>query len=181
MNTYISLLRGINVAGQKIIPMSDLRSWLIHPNLFNVKTYIQSGNLVLQSTLPPSDVNNTISSIILQKTSFIVDTITITPESLLQIISQNPFQHLATKNQHIYVSFFKSTIPNDAPSKIAPLPPHEHVALHKNHLYFFPENGYGSSKLNNNFFEKKLNAICTTRNMKTLETLLEISTNTLNI
>lgn len=181
MNTYITLLRGINVAGQKIIHMGDLRSWLNHPELLNVKTYIQSGNLILHSHLNPHDVSNTISSIILQKTNFEIDTFTLTPDFLLQIVSQNPFQLLASRNQHVYVSFFLSTIPANAFNKIEPLSPHEHVSLHENHLYFFPENGYSSSKLNNNFFEKKLKTTCTTRNMKTLETLLEMSSNSFSI
>ena len=49
MKVYIALLRGINVSGKKKIPMADLRAMLTNMGLTNVKTYIQSGNVVFQS------------------------------------------------------------------------------------------------------------------------------------
>ena len=49
MNTYISLLRGINVSGQKIIKMADLKTLFESLGFTNVKTYIQSGNIVFCS------------------------------------------------------------------------------------------------------------------------------------
>ena len=50
MNTYIALLRGINVSGQKKIKMADLRLLLEENGFNNVNTYIQSGNIVFQTT-----------------------------------------------------------------------------------------------------------------------------------
>lgn len=49
MNTYITLLRGINVSGQKLIKMADLRTLLKTLNFQNVDTYIQSGNIIFKS------------------------------------------------------------------------------------------------------------------------------------
>jgi uncharacterized protein (DUF1697 family) len=46
MKTYIALLRGINVGGHKKLPMAELRTLLIRFGLENVKTYIQSGNVI---------------------------------------------------------------------------------------------------------------------------------------
>ncbi|MBJ6369751.1 DUF1697 domain-containing protein [Snuella sedimenti] len=56
MNTYIALLRGINVSGQKKVPMETLRKVLTNMGLKNVKTYIQSGNVVFQTM----ETNNSI-------------------------------------------------------------------------------------------------------------------------
>ena len=48
MNTYISILRGINVSGQKKILMADLKNLFIELGFTNVQTYIQSGNVVFE-------------------------------------------------------------------------------------------------------------------------------------
>ena len=50
MKTYIALLRGINVSGQKKILMKDLISFMTEIGLQNINTYIQSGNIVFQSS-----------------------------------------------------------------------------------------------------------------------------------
>ena len=50
MQTYIALLRGINVGGHKKVPMAELRELLTNSKLKNVQTYIQSGNVVFQSS-----------------------------------------------------------------------------------------------------------------------------------
>ena len=51
MKTYIALLRGINVSGQKKIPMAELRLILENTDLENVQTYIQTGNVIFQTTI----------------------------------------------------------------------------------------------------------------------------------
>lgn len=55
MATWIVLLRGINVAGQKKVPMAELRRLLDRAPLANVRTYIQSGNLVLATLIGLAD------------------------------------------------------------------------------------------------------------------------------
>ena len=49
MNTHIALLRGINVGGHNSLPMNELTSILEEIGFENIKTYIQSGNVVFQS------------------------------------------------------------------------------------------------------------------------------------
>ncbi len=50
MNTFIALIRGINVGGHGRLLMKDLRAILERLGLSNVKTYLQSGNVVFQSS-----------------------------------------------------------------------------------------------------------------------------------
>ena len=49
MQTYIALLRGINVSGQKLIKMADLKIYLTELKFSNIRTYIQSGNIVFET------------------------------------------------------------------------------------------------------------------------------------
>lgn len=51
MKQYIALLRGINVSGQKKLPMADLRQALLHSGFSDVVTYIQSGNVVVRDAV----------------------------------------------------------------------------------------------------------------------------------
>ena len=63
MITYIALLRGINVGGANILPMKELTSVLESIGLQNVRTYIQSGNVVFQSTTTdPNELSRAIKT-----------------------------------------------------------------------------------------------------------------------
>ena len=64
MNTYISLLRGINVSGQKKIKMAELTSLYESLNFENVSTYIQSGNVVFETSFDGKELKNTIENAI---------------------------------------------------------------------------------------------------------------------
>ena len=63
MRTYIALLRGINVSGQKKVPMVELRKLFSDLNFKNVQTYIQSGNVIFQSV----ETNKTFLERMIQK------------------------------------------------------------------------------------------------------------------
>tara|TARA_R110002049_G_scaffold30345_1_gene103945 strand:- start:8793 stop:9200 length:408 start_codon:yes stop_codon:yes gene_type:complete len=92
MNRCIALLRGINVGGHKKIPMANLRELLSKPDLKNVQTYIQSGNVIFQS----SEVNKTIleekiHNAINTHFGFEVPILIKTPEALQQVFDACPF------------------------------------------------------------------------------------------
>lgn len=64
MNTYVVLFRGINVGGKNIIPMAELKLLLQKSNFENVLTYIQSGNVILQSSLNEIEVRKKIENLV---------------------------------------------------------------------------------------------------------------------
>jgi len=64
MNTYVILLRGINVGGKNKVPMASLRECLEEQGFSNVSTYIASGNVILKSDKPASDVKAKIEEIL---------------------------------------------------------------------------------------------------------------------
>src|SRR3989344_9460301 len=107
MNTYISLHRGINVAGQKKIKMSDLKALYEALGFKNVTTYIQSGNVIFQST--QTDIvalSQKIEEKIHKTYQFQVAVIIRTIPELKQIIDENPF----VKDRHedvtkLYITF----------------------------------------------------------------------------
>ena len=67
MNTFIALLRGINVSGQKLIKMAELRTSLEKAGFAGAKTYIQSGNLILKSVKSdPKVIEEQVKALILK-------------------------------------------------------------------------------------------------------------------
>ncbi len=92
MPKYISLLRGINVSGQKKIKMLALRELYSSLGFKNVDSYIQSGNLVFDSKLEnPLDISNMITSTIKNNYQFEVPVIIYTAQEFSKIYKNNPF------------------------------------------------------------------------------------------
>lgn len=177
MATYISLLRGINVSGQRKIKMDDLKILFESLNFKNVRTYIQSGNVVFED-------NNTdygllykiIEDKILKEFGLEVPVIMRNQDQLKVILRDNPFLTRGNiEKSALYVTFLQD-YPNDGVlDKInaVSFAPDEFRLIGKE-VYLFCPNGYGRTKLNNSFFENKLKLKATTRNWRTINELHEM-------
>lgn len=177
MQTYVAFLRGINVSGQKLIKMADLREYLKELSFLNVKTYIQSGNIVFNS--PLSDGNklaNQIASLIEEKYSFDVPVMVKTNTEMKDIFENNPFlpEHDSDINYLLVTMLSKQ--PDEAMvSELKAYANFGEQYIHRGkELYLYFPNGYGRSKLSNNFVEKKLGISATTRNWKTITKMVEM-------
>jgi len=175
-NTYIGLLRGINVSGQKKIKMAELRDVLEEIGLKNVKTYIQSGNIVFNSERTDQNkLQETIATSIRKHFGFDVPTLVIQEEDIKQILETNPFSGEGEANKLYYV-LLKNAPKEDLVKEFNQL----HFENEGHHItdkcvYLLCKNGYGKAKLNNNVVEKKLKVEATTRNQKTMLKLLEMA------
>ncbi len=181
MNTYIALLRGINVSGQKKIKMADLKIALEQLGFTEVTTYIQSGNIVFKYVKTHHDeLSKRIHDKIDAHFGFDVPVLVITPQTLNSIYKKNPFLDRITKGEIAENKMFFTLLKN-APDTIAAQElsdtsyGEEEFLITENVVYFYAANGYGKTKLNNNFFEKKLKSSATTRNLKTVVKLMELS------
>ncbi|WP_271768917.1 DUF1697 domain-containing protein [Aquimarina algiphila] len=182
MKTYIALLRGINVSGQKKIIMADLKIMFEELGCTSVSTYIQSGNIVFQHKKDMLTFTDIIKKEILTQFGFDVPVLVLTREMLTTIYDNNPFlKRLEAKEIEDKKMYFTllSRMPDhkdieDVESTTA-RSGNEEFVIAKDVVYFYAANGYGKTKLNNNFFEKKLQSTATTRNLKTVIKLLELS------
>ncbi len=92
MSKYLSMLRGINVSGQKSIKMDELIKLFELLNYKNVTTYIQSGNVMFDSSEEkPENIAEKIQKKIKKEFSFEVPVIIRTKQDLSYIINTNPF------------------------------------------------------------------------------------------
>ncbi len=177
MKTYIALLRGINVSGQKKIKMADLTEMMRLLGLQQIQTYIQSGNIVFSTTeSDQQDLARSIEEAIATTFGFEVCVLVKTQRQLKEIVEENPFKDpddLAANR--IYYVFLKQR-PKEALVKSLEQEnyPNEKYWVAKDCIYLACMNGYGKAKLNNNLFERKLQVVATTRNHKTMMKLLEM-------
>jgi len=176
MQSYICLLRGINVGGNRIIKMADLRELLKEEGFEQVKTYIQSGNIVFQSPVAdPNALADRVAGAIQRQFGFDVPTVVISPDSLEAVVRQNPFLEPDVDIKALHVTFLQNQ-PDEAQVKslatldFAP----DKMVVSSNHVYLFCPGPYHKTKLSNAFFEKELGTSATTRNWKTVLKLQEL-------
>jgi len=173
METYVALLRGINVSGQKMIKMTDLVKLLSELDLKNIRTYIQSGNLVFE--YPKTDQKN-LATLIQQKITrhykFDVPVIIRHRDELLNIADQNPFLKRNNDIEKLYVTFLEEEPSADIIGKAKETITDQDVfEVTGKEVFVYCPDGYGRTKLNNSFFEKQFETRATTRNWKTVLTL----------
>jgi len=177
---YIALLRGINVAGQNKIKMIDLKSMLESIGFKHVKTYIQSGNVIFDyETINTIELANEIENKINEIFGFLIKIIIFTKEELANIVNNNPY----VKEPNIELDKLHATFMGDIPDPNLVLSlaikkeENEKFTIILREVYLYCPNGYGRTKLTNSMFEKKFKTFATTRNWRTINTLLEMAEN----
>lgn len=178
MTTYISILRGINVGGHKAIKMSDLRITYNQLGFTNTESYIQSGNLVFQyPEMENLDLEIMISNKILSSYGHEVPVLVLKLDELKMIIENNPFFNDDSKNPAFLHLTFLANLPEieRVENLIKIQSPPDELIYYQKVIYLYCPNGYGNTKLSNNFIESKLKTTATTRNWKTVNELLSLS------
>lgn len=175
MNTYISMLRGINVSGQKKIRMADLRSLYESLGLINVQSYLQSGNVVFDSEEKNVEkLRDSIEAQIESMYGFSVPVLIRTGEDFRRVIENHPFAE--EEAIRVLVTFMYEP---PEKSKLDDLSQYEdkvdQFAIGEQEIFLFCPGGYGRTKLSNNFFEKNLGVVATTRNWKSVNALFEMA------
>lgn len=176
--TYIALLRGINVSGQKIIKMADLRSHLSELGYENVQTYIQSGNVVFSSATDDMvQLEMDIAQKIKEKYRFEVPVLIKTALDFEEALQQCPYVDDPEKeNNRIAFTFLAGKPESGNIKKLMEkdFSPEEWHIEGKNVFLYYP-NGAGKAKLSNNFIESRFKTKATSRNLKTVLKLIEIA------
>ena len=176
MKTYIALLRGINVSGQKIIRMADLRVTMEKLGLRNVSTYIQSGNICFRSeNASREELETKIWDGIYSDFGFKVPTLIVDGEDIEGILESNPFKN-ETNEKGLYFVLLKEAPSEVLVSEFSKLEfENEYFHVTPNCVYLNCKTGYGKAKLSNNLIERKLGVQATARNLRTMNKLLEMA------
>ena len=175
MKVYIALLRGINVGGHKKIPMAELRELLTKSALKNVKTYIQSGNVIFQSNQKDTlKLEAKIKKAIMTRFGFDVPVLIKSTENFQTIFDECPFEKEKKLNSY-FVVLNESPEPDLIKEAEKLTYENEEFIIKNECIYFHSSMGYGRTKFSMKIFERKLKVIGTSRNYNTMVKLLSLS------
>lgn len=177
VRTFVALLRGINVSGARPVPMAGLRTGLTAGGFENVRTYLQSGNVVLDSLLnDPREVASAVRERIAEDFGEDVEVLVMPCEEMARVVSANPFLGAPGVDERwLHATFLFEAV---AEAKFTPLKlpvaEGEQAAVVGGVMYLYLPHGYGRTKLSNAFFEKVCGCSTTTRNWRTVRALAEM-------
>lgn len=176
MTTYIALFRGINVGANRSLPMQSLKAILEQLGCRQVKTYIQSGNVVFQHPgVDREQFAGQIGAEIEKKHAFRPQVLLLPVEDFEQAVALNPFPEAVSEPKTLHVSFLAEE-PRDP--DLAGLDglkkENERFALTGRLFYLHAPDGIGRSKLAARI-EKALGVPATDRNWRTVLKILEMA------
>lgn len=171
MTQFIVLLRGINVGGHNKLPMKDLREILEALGYESVRTYIQSGNVVLSAAAPPDSA--AITEAIEKRFGFAPRVFAISAERFCAVTDANPYEEEVVEPKHLHVSFLSVPASPDMDALNARKSATEKFTLTDHAFYLLAPDGIGRSKLAADA-ERLLGVEATGRNLNTIHKLLEM-------
>ncbi len=175
-STHIALLRGINVGGKNKVPMKELVEVFIDAGCSDVRTYIQSGNVVfsVDSALLES-ISARLTKAVAERFGYETPVLLRTAEQLRAVISGNPFLEAGIPEDELHVLFL-SGLPD--PTRVDVLDPDrsrpDAFAVRGQEVYLWLPNGVARTRLTNDYFDSKLATISTGRNWRTVAKLFEL-------
>ncbi len=170
--TSVALLRGINVGGNRKLPMKDLSGWMERAGFEGVRTYIQSGNVVFShGARPEEELRTELEALIASRAGFDVPVMVRPASELAAVVDANPFPGVEPTRLH--VGFL--TEPPDPAAVAAVDPatwaPEEFVVIGRE-IYLHLPDGMGRAQLPPRL---KILAPATARNWRTVTALLELT------
>jgi uncharacterized protein (DUF1697 family) len=178
MPSFVAMLRGINVSGSKPVRMEALRGSFEALGFKNVRTYVQSGNVVFEAKAPAATpLGPKIVARIKRDFGFDVPVLVLGAGEVGRIVDENPFlKQRGVDLAKLHVTFLAATPAAAGLKKMEGVSSgRDAFRCQGTTIYLHCPDGYGNTKLSNNAFERALGAAATTRNWKTVTTLAAIA------
>ena len=175
--THVALLRGINVGGKNKLLMRDLSSMFVEAGCEDVRTYIQSGNVVFRAgSALAGRVPGLISEAIAARFGYRVPVVTRTAAELATTLRANPFLGRGADARQLHVGFLADRPEAAAVDALDPdrSPPDEFRVFGRE-VYSYCPQGFAATKLTTRYFESNLSTTMTARNWKTVLKLHEMT------
>jgi uncharacterized protein (DUF1697 family) len=174
--TYVALLRGVNVGGNNKLAMKDLTSVFVEAGCNDVRTYIQSGNVIFQAEPnAAAGIPDLVTARIASRFGIRTPVVLRTSKQIDGVVANNPFLLEGAEDARLYVMFLAD---HPSPERVESLDPDrsppDRFVVHGQDVYLRIPNGAASTKLTNGYFDSKLNTTSTMRNWRTVTTLLEL-------
>jgi uncharacterized protein (DUF1697 family) len=172
----IVLLRGVNLVSRNRISMPDLREALEEAGFEDVSTYVQSGNVVLSTTLTATRVKSDVQRLLADRFGLDIAVVVRTRAQLEAVVKRDPFGKVATNPKLYQVTFLDRAPAAEIVRKLeAVAAGKEQVAHIGRELYAWHPDGVAHSKLAALMAGKGLGVTATARNWRTVTKLLELA------
>jgi uncharacterized protein (DUF1697 family) len=172
----LALLRGINVGGNRRVPMEQLRALATGLGLEEVSTFIASGNLLFTSAEDPRALEPKLEAAIEEAFGFFVDVLVRTADAWDTLAASNPFTDAATARANLlHLGLAKAPLAVGAQATlrgVAVAP--ERLAVVGQALWLDYASGVARSKLTPKVLDRAVGSTVTARNWKTVSTLSKL-------
>jgi uncharacterized protein (DUF1697 family) len=178
MIVYVGLLRGINLGGHNKIPMQELKALMDKLGFKNILTVIQSGNILFKSEIKDlGAIRKTIEQGIKDKFFLDVAVVLMSQDELLGIIDSNPFNRaeFALSEREYFTFLFKKPSEQSVERLMKVDGRGDELFVRDKTVYVLCKKGYARTVFNNNFIERILDVIATSRNLETVKKLADLS------
>lgn len=168
---YVALLRGVNVGGNNKLPMKDLPAIFQKCGCSNVRTYIQSGNVVFNCSAGVRKLGEKLGAEIEKKFGFRPQMVFRSLAELEKIAAGNPFLKAGGADTEMHVVFLEKAPATEEMARFEEKrAPSEGLVLRGKEIYFHLPNGVGNSKMAG----VRMKTLATSRNWRTLNKLIEM-------
>lgn len=173
---YIALLRGINVGGNTMIKMLELRETFEALGFEDVVTYINSGNLAFDTKKSDdTKLATKIEKAIEKDFGKQIPVMVRAQPEIEKILTANPFDGKFESHKEMHVLFMRDEMPADKAKQLLELSTDdEQFAIVGREIFAHLKLGVANSLLGKGFIEKKLKVPITARNWRTVEKLAEL-------
>ncbi len=171
MKSYVILLRGVMPTGKNRVSMAKLRSVLSEGSFQNVRTYIASGNALVETGLSAKATEKRVHELIREHLGPDLVVVARTGAQLRKMLEENPFGKECDESRIFFVSFVAPPSPRKVSELLRQDFSPERLVITKRGGYLCIPGSAARSKLSNNFLERKLGVSATTRNFNTMNKL----------
>ena len=176
MPRLVVLLRGINIGPRNRISMPELRAALEEAGFKDVQTYLQSGNVVLESRAKPETVARKVSAVIKDRFGLEIAVVVRTRAELARIVKRNPLGSVAKDPKRYQVTFLSKKVSAKVVRELEEAAARdERVVSAGREVYAWHPRGIARSKLWSKLAGKTLGVTATSRNWATVEALLKLA------
>ncbi len=173
MARQIVLLRGVNLGARNRIAMSELRELLARAGFADVRTHLQSGNVVLTSDAPPEQLARESERHIAEHFGLDLQVVVRTRDELAAVVRRNPLATVADDPRRYHVNFLAAEPSAEALSKLAAaVLETERLTVIGRELYTWQPEGIAGSRLSRLLTGPGLGVTATARNWRTVTSLL---------
>lgn len=175
--TCIALLRGINVGGKNKLPMRDLTALMDDLGGMNIRTYIQSGNVVFEiGAARVKSFPSALQKAIAQSCGITTPVVLFDAGAFARIIAENPFLQREVDESHLHVALLSEPVDRKRLAALDPQrSPGDTFEADARAIYLHLPNGVARTKLTNQYLDRTLGVVSTVRNWRTMLKLRELA------